>query len=103
MALSTCSFIILILKINGFHGFHHLEEGGFGIGQIVHHAFLAIFAKGGFKHRHFLNEGFLGFRSIVLYKFALDPESLALEGADLGLGIGGKLVSCYLAKVHSIS
>ena len=99
----TCVFCHSRSEFNGFDRFHYLEEGGGCIGQIVHHAFLAIFAKGGFKHRHFLNEGFLGFRSIVLYKFALDPESLAIEGADLGLGIGGKLVSgISLAKGHYV-
>ena len=44
------------LECYSFNQFHHLEEVGLGILQIVHHTILAVLAEGGFQDGHLVNQ-----------------------------------------------
>ena len=71
-----------MLECDCFYQLHHLEEVSLGILQIVHHAILAVLAKGILQHRHLINESLAYLLAVVLYQFALDAQRLTLEGAD---------------------
>ena len=61
-----------ILEGYGLYQFHHLEEVGLGILQIVHHTILTTFTESGFQHGHLVDERLAHLRTVVLYKLALD-------------------------------
>ena len=79
------------LERDAFHQFHHIEEVGFGILQVVHDTLLAIVSEDRFQHGHFIDQGFAYFRTVVFDEGALDAECLSLEGTNLGLGVSGNL------------
>ena len=74
-------------EVDCLHQFHHLEEVGLGILQVVHHAVLAVLAKGGLQHRHLINQRLAHLGAVVLHQFALYAQRLSLEGADFGLAV----------------